>query len=175
MFDTAQLAPGQRLLIQAAAGGVGSFAVQLARHKGAFVIGTASSANSAYLRSLGAQEIIDYQTTKFEDVVRDVDVVFDLVGGEVQRRSFSVLKPGGILVSSVPIVDPARAAAANVRAVNIRVRPDGNKLAQIGALAEAGHLRPEIAAIFPLSEAAKALEQSKSGHTRGKIVLTMPQ
>ena len=104
LFDHGKLLAGQTVLIHAAAGGVGSFAVQFAHAKGAHVIGTASARNHDYLRGLGADEVIDYTTTKFEDVVKDVDVVFDTIGGETQRRSWSVLKPNGILVS---IVDPS--------------------------------------------------------------------
>lgn len=173
LVETANLASGQRVLIHAAAGGVGSFAVQIAHHKGAYVIGTASAENADFLRSIGANEVIDYRNTKFEDAVRDVDVVFDLMGGKTQSRSFAVLKPGGILVSATSPVDKTLAEAAKVRTANIFVRPNGAKLAEIGALAEADHLKPEIAATFPLAKAADALEASKSGHTRGKIVLTI--
>jgi NADPH:quinone reductase-like Zn-dependent oxidoreductase len=173
LFDAAGLAAGQRVLIHAAAGGVGSFAVQLAHHKGAYVIGTASAGNSNYLRSIGANETIDYRTTKFEDVARDIDVVLDLMGGDTQKRSLSVLKPGGILVTTTSPPDQEMAAAAKARAALVRVKPDGKILAEIGALAETGALKPEIAAVFPLADAATALEKSKAGHTRGKIVLTM--
>ncbi|HTT83999.1 MAG TPA: NADP-dependent oxidoreductase [Rhizomicrobium sp.] len=174
LYDTAGLESSQRILIQAAAGGVGSFAVQLAHHKGAHVIGTASAANLDYLRSIGADETIDYRTTRFEDAVHDVDVVLDLMGGDIQRRSFAVLKPGGILVTTTSPPDQEMAAAAKVRTALVRVKPDGKALAEIGALAEQRALKPEIAAVFPLSESATALEQSKAGHTRGKIVLKMP-
>jgi NADPH:quinone reductase-like Zn-dependent oxidoreductase len=173
LFDTTGLTAGQRVLIHAAAGGVGSFAVQLAHDRGAYVIGTASAENADYLRSIGAQQVIDYRTTKFEDVVRDVDVVFDLMGGETQRRSFSVLKAGGFLVSASSPIDQAAAAAANIRAANMRVKPNSESLAKIAALVEAGKLKVEIAATLPLSDAAAALELSKTGHTRGKIVMTV--
>jgi NADPH:quinone reductase-like Zn-dependent oxidoreductase len=172
LIDTAELSSGQRVLIHAAAGGVGSFAVQIAHYAGAYIVGTASAENAEYLRSIGTQETIDYRVTKFEDVVRDMDVVLDLIGGTTQSRSFSVLKPGGFLVSTTSPIDRTMAEAAKVRVANVRVAPNGKKLAEIGKLVEAGHLRPEIAAIYPLSKAAEALELSKAGHTRGKIVLT---
>lgn len=167
IFDIAQLAAGQKILVHAAAGGVGSMAVQLAKAKGAYVIGTASARNADFLRELGVDEVIDYQTTRFEEVVRDVDVVFDTIGGETQERSFQVLKPGGVLVSSVS--PPPAFAGVNVAMVG--VQPNAAQLDEIRQLIDAGKVKPFVETILPLSEVRRAHELSKSGRTRGKIVL----
>jgi NADPH:quinone reductase-like Zn-dependent oxidoreductase len=174
LFDKAQVEAGQRVLVQAAAGGVGSFAVQLARWKGAHVSGTASAANTEYVKSLGAERVIDYHTEKFEESLRDMDVVIDLLGREVSERSVAVLKHGGVLVSVVPASAKAAelAQAAAVSAVRIQVQPNGTQLARIAELVDAGQLQTSIAGVFPLSQAAQAQELSKRGHTRGKIVIT---
>jgi NADPH:quinone reductase-like Zn-dependent oxidoreductase len=171
LFDKGGLAAGQRVLIHAAAGGIGSFAVQFAHQRGAHVIGTASAANLGYVRELGADEVIDYRTTRFEEAVRDIDLVLDLIGGDTETRSWSVLKPGGILVSVVGEPSQEKAKAAGVRASSIYLAPNNVQLAEIAALIDAGHVRTHVSATFPLSEAAKAQELSKTGRTRGKIVL----
>jgi NADPH:quinone reductase-like Zn-dependent oxidoreductase len=171
LFDMAGLTAGQTVLIHAAAGGVGSFAVQLAKWKGARVIGTASADNHDFLRALGADEVIDYNTTPFEEVVRKVDVVFDTIGSDVQRRSWQVLRKGGILVSIVTPPLPEEAAAHGVRPGFVFVQPNAAQLAEIAALVDAGKLRPIVETILPLSEARRAQELSQMGHTRGKIVL----
>ena len=171
LFDTAGLEKGQTVLIHAGAGGVGSAAIQLAKSKGAHVIATASVANHGFLKSLGADEIIDYRTEKFEDRARDVDVVLDPIGGDTQRRCFGVLKKKGILVSIVGRPSEELAKEHGVRATSILVRPSGEQLAQIAKLIEQGHFRPVATHVFPLKEAAKAHEQSETRHTRGKIVL----
>lgn len=167
LFDHGKLEAGQTVLIHAAAGGVGSFAVQFAHAKGAHVIGTASARNHNYLRDLGADEVIDYTTTKFEDVVKDVDVVFDTMGGETQQRSWGVLKPNGILVS---IVDPS-AQSHGAQGTFFSAKPDAAQLTEIGRMIDAGQVKTSIETVLPLSEARQAHEQSESGHTRGKIVL----
>jgi NADPH:quinone reductase-like Zn-dependent oxidoreductase len=171
LFETADLQPGQTVLIHAAAGGVGTVAVQLARWRGARVIATASQRNHAFLRELGADVVIDYGTERFEDVARDVDVVLDPVGGETQARSLTTLRDGGILVSLVGLVPAARAPAGDVRTAAILVRPDAEQLARIAALVQSGDLRPIVSHRLPLSEVAEAHRQSETGHTRGKIVL----
>jgi NADPH:quinone reductase-like Zn-dependent oxidoreductase len=171
IFDTAQLAAGQKILIHAAAGGVGSYAVQLAKWKGAHVIGTASAAGHDLLRQLGADETIDYQNQRFEDVVHDADVVLDTIGGDTQERSWSVLKKGGILVSIVSPPPQQQAAAHGVREAYIFMHPDAAELAQIADLVDAGMLKPIVDAVLPLSEARRAHERSESGHVHGKIVL----
>lgn len=172
LFVHASLAAGQTILIHGAAGGVGIFAVQLARWAGAHVIATASARNRDFLRELGANEIIDYTTTRFEEVVHDVDLVFDLVGGDTLVRSWQVVKPGGVLVSVVsPRPSFAEAKAHGVRPVWFIVEPNREQLIQIGALIDAGRIRPIIDTVLPLSQARQAYEQGARGHTRGKIVL----
>jgi NADPH:quinone reductase-like Zn-dependent oxidoreductase len=171
LFDVGQLKPGQKVLIQGGAGGVGGYAIQLAKDKGVFVAATASARNQAYLKELGADLAIDYSSTRFEDVVRDADVVFDTQGGEVQARSFSALKKGGVLVSIVQPPSQEDAAKHGVRAEIIRNHMNPQALEYIAGLAAAGKLRIEIASVLQLSETAKAMEALKTGHTRGKIVL----
>ncbi|MBO0791166.1 MAG: NADP-dependent oxidoreductase [Ktedonobacteraceae bacterium] len=172
LFVHARLAAGQTILIHGAAGGVGVFAVQLARWVGAHVIATASARNRDFLRELGASAVIDYTTTRFEEVVHDVDLVFDLVGGDTLVRSWQVVKPGGVLVSVVsPRPSFAEAKAHGVRSVWFIVEPNREQLIQIGALIDAGRIRPIIDTVLPLSQARQAYEQGAKGHTRGKIVL----
>jgi NADPH:quinone reductase-like Zn-dependent oxidoreductase len=171
LFDAAGLGAGQKVLIHAAAGGVGSFAVQLAKWKGAHVIGTASGRNQEFLRKLGADQTIDYQTTHFEDVVHDVDVVFDTIGGDTQRRSWKVLKKGGILVSIVGPPSAEEAAAHGVRQASVFVQPSATQLTELANLVDSGKLKPVVETVLPLSEARRAHELSQTGHTRGKIVL----
>lgn len=174
LFDEGGLRAGQRVLIHAAAGGVGGFAVQFARIAGAHVIGTASAANADYVRALGAQEVIDYAAALFEDRVRDVDLVIDLIGGEVQLRSLRVLRPGGMLVNGWGALAEAEARAAGVKARKVAVRPDGDQLGQIDAMIDAGQVSVELAHRFPLTEIEQAFALSRRGHGRGKIVLEMP-
>jgi NADPH:quinone reductase-like Zn-dependent oxidoreductase len=171
LFDSADLSAGQKVLIHAAAGGVGSFAVQLAKWKGAYVIGTASNRNQDLVRKLGADETLDYQTTRFEDVVHDVDVVFDTIGGDTQKRSWKVLKKGGILVSIVGPPSAEEATAHGVRQTSVFVQPSAAQLTELAKLVESGKLRPIVETVLPLSEARHAHELSQTGHTRGKIVL----
>jgi NADPH:quinone reductase-like Zn-dependent oxidoreductase len=151
---------------------VGVFAVQLAHWAGAQVIATASARNRGLLRELGANEIIDYTTTRFEDVIHDVDLVFDTVGGDTLQRSWQVIKPGGVLVSIVSPPPPTEVTQGQgVRFVWFVVEPNRDELIHIGALIDAGRLRPIIDTVFPLAEARQAYEQAAKGHTRGKIVL----
>ena len=172
LFDHAHLAAGQTVLIHGGAGGVGVFAVQLAHWAGAQVIATASARNRDFLRELGANEIIDYTTTRFEEVVHGVELVFDLVGGDTLQRSWQVIKPGGVLVSVVsPPPPPAVTKGHDVRFAWFVVEPNRDELIHIGALMDAGHLRPIIDTVFPLAQARQAYEQAAKGHTRGKIVL----
>jgi len=172
IIDVAKLAEGQRILIHAAAGGCGSFAVQLAKAKGAYVIGTASSRNKQFLHSLGVDEFIDYNTTPFEKAVNNVDVVFDLIGGETQKRSWQVLKEGGILVSVVrPAPDEKFITQYKVRGELIVMQPNGKQLAQIAELVDSGKIKSIVSAVFPLKAAAQAHELMQTGHVRGKVVL----
>ena len=171
LFDGAKLSAGQTVLIHGAAGGVGSFAVQFAKMKGARVIGTASKKNHEYLRSLGADETIDYNTTKFEDVVQNVDVVLDTITGETADRSYRVIKKGGVYVSILMPPSQEKAAAHGVRAVHTFVQASGEQLSEIAKLVDSGKLKITIEKVFPLSEARAAQELNAQGHTRGKIVL----
>jgi NADPH:quinone reductase-like Zn-dependent oxidoreductase len=171
LFEVAGLESGQTVLIHAAAGGVGHFAVQLAKWKGAAVIGTASAGNEDFLRKLGADEVIDYRTTRFEEAVREVDVVLDTIGGDTQQRSWQVLKKGGILVATLGISSPEAAHQHGVRGEGVMVHPDAAQLAQIAALINAGILKPAVTTILPLAQAARAHELSERGHVRGKVVL----
>jgi NADPH:quinone reductase-like Zn-dependent oxidoreductase len=159
------------VLIHGAAGGVGGFAVQFAKMKGAHVIGTASSPNAGFVRELGADEVIDYRATRFEDVVGDVDVVFDTIGGDTQDRSWKVLKRGGVLVSIVQPPSQEKATAQGVRGVIIRQNPRGDQLAEIADMVVRGRIKVDIGQVLPLGEARRAQESSQSGHARGKIVL----
>jgi NADPH:quinone reductase-like Zn-dependent oxidoreductase len=159
------------VLVHAAAGGVGHFAVQFAKWKGAKVVGTASAGNENFLRELGADEVIDYHTAKLEEAVREVDVVLDTIGGDTQQRSWQVLKRGGILVATLGISSPEVARQHGVRGEGILVHPDAAQLAQIAALIDAGKVKPAVTTILPLTEAARAHEFSQTGHGRGKIVL----
>ncbi|BAL89026.1 putative alcohol dehydrogenase [Actinoplanes missouriensis 431] len=169
--------PGQRVLIHAAAGGVGHFAVQFAKHLGAHVIGTARSGKHAWLRSIGADEVVDYTAVRFEDAVRDVDLVIDLVGDEeTGLRSLETLTPGGLLIA-VPsgvagsIVEAAGRSGKS--AIPFLVESDGPALAEIGRLIDAGVVRVEVAEVFPLDRAGEAHRALETGRTRGKIVLTV--
>lgn len=174
LFDTAQLKPGQTVLIHGAAGGVGHFAVQLAHAKGAKVIATASERNIDFVKSLGADQVINYKAQKFEDVAKDVDVVFDTVGGDTTDRSINVLKKGGVIVSITGMPDQAKCKERGVRGTAILVKPSGTQLAELASMIDAGKLKPTIGATMPLADAAKAHQMSESGNTpRGKIVLTV--
>ena len=173
LVDTANVGAGMRVLIHAAAGGVGGVAVQLARHRGAYVIATCSERNVDYVRGLGAQEVIAYDRDAFEQKVRDVDVVFDVIGGEVHRRSYQVLKRGGMIacLAAAPYED--QSAAYGVEVKMARVMPDQVALAAIVDLAGSGKLKPSVEHVLPLAEFAKAQQMSQSGHARGKTVLQM--
>ncbi len=169
--DSAGLQDGQTVLIQGAGGGVGSFAVQLAAAKGAHVIATEDGSKAEFLRGLGAAEVIDYTTTRFEEVAHDVDVVLDLVGGEVQARSLAVLKPGGILVTTMGQPDADAASARGVRASGMLTQANPAQLREIAGMIDAGTIRPIVAQVFPLAEAAQAHMALDAGNTRGKLVL----
>ena len=174
LFAAAELERGQRLLVHGGAGGVGSFVVQLAHWKGAHVIATASAANAEFVRSLGADEVVDYAAVRFEDVVSDVDVVYDTVGGDVTEHSWGVLKPGGILVVIAGMPDTATAEARGVRTSGTNAPEVTSPILQeLARLAEAGDLRPQVGPTFPLADAAGAHALSETGHGRGRIVLTV--
>lgn len=176
LVEYADVQPGQRVLIHAAAGGVGHVAVQIAKARGAYVIGTASAAKHDFLRSLGADETIDYQTQDFAEVAHDIDVVLDTLGGEIGLRSLRTLRPGGIVVSIVPLGSDdfyRDADELGVRAVRMLVDSSRSNLASIAELVDAGKLRATIAATFPLEQLADAHRLAETGRTAGKIVITM--
>jgi NADPH:quinone reductase-like Zn-dependent oxidoreductase len=171
MFDLANLSSGQTILITAASGGVGSLAVQIAKAKGAFVIGMASGRNEAFVRDLGADEFVDYTKQNFEEVVKDVDVVFDTIGGDTFERAFQTLKPGGFLVTAVQFPAEEKAREFGIKAARVYCKPNASQLAAIGKLVDEGKLTAHVSTALPLAEVKKALQLSESGRTRGKIVL----
>jgi NADPH:quinone reductase-like Zn-dependent oxidoreductase len=171
LFVDGALQAGQRVLIHGAAGGVGSFAVQFARWKGAHVIGTASTANLSFVRSLGVETVIDYTTTPFEQVVQDVDLVLDTIGGETLARSMAVVKRGGVLVSLLGQLSQEQAQAHGIRAMNNVALPTSATLQAIAQLIAEGQVKPTIMRTFALHEAAQAHALSQTGHGRGRIVL----
>jgi len=177
VVEIAKAHEGQRILIHAGAGGVGHFAVQFARFFGAYVIATGSSRNSGWLKELGAHEAIDYSTSRFEDVVSNVDVVIDLVGNvhdDTGTRSLSVIRPGGLIVNAPTGSWPTfidDATALGLRATSYKVAPDGATLAVISRLLESGDVRVFVDQIFELTDAAESHTVLEQGHTRGKLVL----
>jgi NADPH:quinone reductase-like Zn-dependent oxidoreductase len=181
VVEVAKAHEGQRMLIHAGSGGVGHFAVQFASYFGAHVIATTSTPNISWLRSLGAAELIDYTTTRFEDVVRDVDVVIDLIGNvhdDTGTRSLTVLRPGGLIVNAPTGSWPTfqdDVAAAGMRGTDFKVAPDGNALAVIARLLESGNVKVHVQQIFALDEIAEAHRAIEGGHTRGKIVIKVAE
>jgi NADPH2:quinone reductase len=176
LFGAAGLVPGQKLLVHAASGGVGHFAVQFGKWRGADVTGTASGANEGFVRELGAAHFVDYRQTSFDQVLSDIDVQLDTVGPAVQDRCWNVMKKGGVVVSIVPDrgpLSPEKAAAHGVRAVNVIVKPDVEALGRIAGLVDEGAVRPFVEKTFKLSEAVEAHEHVSTGHTRGKIVFAL--
>lgn len=197
LFDIAGMKKGSRVFIQAGSGGIGTFAIQLAKHFGAHVITTTSGRNVDFVRSLGADEIIDYTTQKFEDVLKDIDIVFDTLGGEALYKSFQIIRPGGWVVSISG--DPDQRLAEDMglnffkreilRIVGLKanrlakkakakyrfifMKPSGTQLAQISALIEEGKIKPVIDKVFPFDEAQKAIDYLELGRSRGKVVIKM--
>ena len=171
LLDVAKLQSGQTILIHGASGGVGSFAVQIAKSHGARVIATASTANQDLLKQLGADLAIDYTKTRFEDVARDVDAVLDPVGKETLARSYGVVKKGGIVMSLVALPDRAELKKHGIRGAAISVHPDATDLTEIAHLIDAGKMKPIVTQVLPLSEAIAAQQQAATHHTRGKVVL----
>ena len=170
LIDTANVQAGQNVLVHGAAGGVGAYVVQLAHWKGAHVIGTASAANLDYVRSLRADEALDYMAEPFESVVHDLDVVIDTVGGDYAQRSFKVLRPGGIYVTVAGMLPKDAGKAEGIRAER-GVRATSDKLQEISKLLEAKQIWPTAGKLFPLPEARQAQELSQTGHGRGRIIL----
>jgi NADPH:quinone reductase-like Zn-dependent oxidoreductase len=170
VVEVAEVKPGQRVLVHGGAGGVGLHAVQLAKWKGAHVTATASGANADFVRSLGADKVVDYTKSKFEDEVRDVDAVIDTVGGELVQRSIPIIKPGGIFVTIAAMVDPELGEARGVRAASA-ARAGADKLPKAGELVAEGKLKPQVGNIYSLAQASQAITESQTGHTRGRIIL----
>jgi NADPH:quinone reductase-like Zn-dependent oxidoreductase len=171
IFDHGGLEAGQRLLVHGGAGGVGHMAVQLAKAHGAWVVATAAAEDLDFVRSIGADQVIDYKQQRFEQEVSGIDVVFDLVAGETQARSWAVLKPGGIIVSTLQEPSKDEAARRGMRGVHYMAKPNGEELIRIARLIEEGKVRPRVQSTFPLDRVAEAQQELEHGHTRGKIVL----
>lgn len=173
LIDFADVKKGDKVLIHAGAGGVGSFAIQLAKYKGAYVATTASGKNLEYLQSLGADQVINYVEEDFSKVLEEYDVVIDTIGGEVLDKSFLVLNGGGRLVSIVDMPDKEKAKEKGVRSGAVWLEPNGEQLQQIGALMEEGQIKATIGHRFPFGEEGieEAHRLSESHHARGKIVI----
>jgi NADPH:quinone reductase-like Zn-dependent oxidoreductase len=171
LFRHGGLKAGQSVLIHGGAGGVGHFAIQFAKAKGARVLTTVATANVEFAKSLGADVVIDYQQERFEDHAADLDMVFDLIDGETRARSWKLLKAGGTLVSTLSDPSQQQAKELGVRALRYTVEADGNELAEIAALVTAGKVKAHIAKTYPLEEAAQALAALEQAHPAGKIVL----
>ena len=173
VVEAGGLKSGDRLFVHGAAGNVGGMAVQIAHALGAHVTAAASAAARPLVEGFGAEHFVDYGAGRFEDAARDMDIVFDTLGGEMQTRSWGLLKPGGILVSTVGIADPGQAEVHHVRAAGFGCTPNGEQLSRVAEMIEAGKVRPNVATVLPLGEAAKAQELSQTGGAKGKIVLTV--
>jgi NADPH:quinone reductase-like Zn-dependent oxidoreductase len=171
LFDHGELRAGQRVLIHGAAGGVGHLAVQFAVDCGAMVLATASARDLDFVRSLGASKVVDYRAERFEEIVQDIDLVLDLIGGDTQLRSFGVLKPGGMLVSSLAEPSQDEAHRYGVRGVRYTARPDGAQLAEIAVLIEQRKVAVTVSEVFPLAQVQAAQRRLEEGHLRGKLVL----
>lgn len=171
LFRYGKLKAGESVLIHGGSGGVGHFAIQFAKAKGARVLTTVSTEHVDLARTLGADVVIDYKTQRFEEVATDLDMVFDLIDGKTRERSWALLRKGGRLISTLTEPSRDRANALGVTAMRYTVEPDGEELAEIGRLVDAGKLKPHIQTTFPLEQAKQALATVEQGHTAGKIVL----
>jgi NADPH:quinone reductase-like Zn-dependent oxidoreductase len=175
LVDTAKVTAGQTVLIHGGSGGVGHFAIQIAKARGAKVIATASTANQDFLKQMGADQAVDYTKIKFEEVVKDVDVVLDTVGRDTLKRSYGVVKKGGIIVSIVDEPEQAALDAHGIRGVTLRSTPKASVLEELTRLIDAKKITPVVSQAFPLAEVVKAQEQIATRHTRGKIVLQVAE
>jgi 2-desacetyl-2-hydroxyethyl bacteriochlorophyllide A dehydrogenase len=175
LVDAAQLHEGQTILIHGGSGGVGSFAIQIAKARGARVIATASTANQDLLKQLGADVAIDYTKQKFEEIAKDVDCVLDPVGKDTLARSYGVVKKGGIILALVARPDPEQLKEHEIRAVGIWAKPNAKDLSEIARLIDAGKIKPIVSQIRPLTEAIAAEQQADTHHTRGKVVLRIAE
>jgi NADPH:quinone reductase-like Zn-dependent oxidoreductase len=175
LVDHIDLKEGQKILVHGGAGGIGSLAVQLAKHLGAYVAATAGSADTDFVKNLGADEVIDYETQDFAEIIKDYDAVLDTVGGRTNAGSYAVLKPGGKLVSMAAQPDEALADKHKIEYTAQFTRVTPERLNAISALVDEGALRPQIDKVFPLGQAAEALEYLKTGHPKGKVVLQIKE
>jgi NADPH:quinone reductase-like Zn-dependent oxidoreductase len=173
LADAAHLAPGQKVLVHGAGGAVGSFAVQFAKVMGGVVVATASGDDLDYVRQIGADTVVDYKTQRFEDFAKDMDVVLDTIGGETGQRSFSVVKPGGLIITFAAPPDTKTAEALGLRTHRMEVEPNAAQLGQIADLIDSGKVQTRVGLVLPLSEARQAHERLAQGGTRGKIVLAV--
>ena len=173
LFRYGEVKPGQRILIHGGSGGVGHFAIQFAKAKGVHVTTTVSTGHVDFVRGLGADVIIDYKKQPFEQAVKDLDMVFDLIDGETRQRSWALLKKGGILVTTLTEPSAEEARKHGVRATRYTVQADGDELSEISQLIDAGKVKPKVTRTFPLQSAAQALDAVEHGHSEGKIVLTV--
>lgn len=171
LVNRAKIKKGQRVLILGSSGGVGSLAVQIARNKECYVIGTTSNVNLEFVKNLGADEVIDYKSQDFSQRLSDIDVVLDTVGGENQEKAFKVIKRGGVLVSTVSKPNQKIAEQYGVRCENVSVGPNANILNELRTLVEMGQIHPVIDKVYRLEDAKQAQNYSQSGKARGKIVL----
>ena len=173
LIDTAKIETGQTVLIHGGSGGVGCFAVQIAKARGAKVIATASTANQDLLKQLGVDQAIDYSTTKFEEVVKDVDIVLNCVRGDTLPPSYGVVKKGGMIVSITDEPDAAECSKHEIHCSRVMAHPDAKVLEELTKLIEANKITPIVSQTFPLAEVARAHQQVETHHTRGKVVLTV--
>jgi NADPH:quinone reductase-like Zn-dependent oxidoreductase len=172
--DAVAVKPGQRVLIDAAAGAVGSIAAQIAKGRGAEVIGMASGDDLNYVRSLGLAMVIDYKKERFEDRAGQVDAVVDLVGGETLARAYAIVKKGGVIVTSVYQMDEAKARAAGIRGMNFKMKWDSPDLVELAEMVQSGKVKPRMGRTLPLAQAAEAQRLSESGEAHGKLLLEIP-
>lgn len=171
LAETLHLQAGQKILIHGGAGGIGSVAIQLAKHLGAYVAATAATEDLGFVKEIGADETIDYTSQRFEELLQDYDAVFDTVGGEAANKSYAVLKIGGQLVSMAAAPDEALAAEHGITASAQQTRVTTERLQKVAKLVDQGVLKPAVDRVFPLEQAAEAIEYMRRGHHRGKVVI----
>lgn len=173
--DHISLSPGQKILIHGGSGGIGSLAIQIAKHYGAYVATTVRGDAAEYVRSLGADYVIDHTAEKFEDTLQDYDAVFDTAGGDIANRSLSVLKKGGILVTMIADIDEAAAAAAGVTAIRQMTQTTTDILTRLARLADEGHVKPQIDRTFPLADTQQAFQYFEKEHPKGKVIIALEE
>lgn len=171
LVDHMELQAGQKILIHGGAGGIGSMAIQIAKHLGAYVATTAAAAETEYVKGLGADEVIDYTSQDFSTMLKDYDAVYDTIGGETNQKSYTILKPGGVLVSMVAQPDEALVAQYKIRYIAQFTRTTSERLSKVAELVDSGAIKVHVDKVFPLDQAAEALEYLKTGHPKGKVVI----